>query len=217
MLMVKNNTQQMTIRSDQLPNNRSLSNQSYLATAMLLGTPNCNYLGQRLNTHLRDQIADNELIVNATMKSSPTPMPLQMHSALSQTKIESPEPDADTHKDDMKMRHFNTASTFTIDSILAPKPTIDMRLEYNTTKSDSRSPSNSPSLSSASSPMRPARVPAMLHPGLQLPHLAAVAASGFGTPSDFFGMSRCIFFSPVYYFVVVLLTLDSNTLNVVKI
>lgn len=182
----------MTIRSDHSPKNLPLSNQSYLATAMLLGTPNYNYLGQRLNTHLREQIADNELIVNATMKSSPTSIPHQMHSALTQTKIESPEPDVDKDipmKDDMKMRNFNTASTFTIDSILAPKPLIDMKLEYNTTKSDSRSPSNSPSLSSTSSPIRPARVPAMLHPGLQLPHLAAVAASGFGTPSDFFGMS----------------------------
>lgn len=162
---------------------------------MLLGTPHCNFLGQRLNTHLRDQMsADSELIVSAGMKSSPTstpPMPAQPMQplAMSQTKIGSPEPDVErdaVRRDDIKMRHFNAASSFTIDSILAPKPMIDMKMDYNC-KTDSRSPSNSPSLSATSSPMRPARVPAMLHPGLQLSHLAAAAATGFGAPSDFFG------------------------------
>lgn len=189
--MVESNTHQVTIRSDHLPKNISLPNLPHLKAAMLLGTPNCNFLGQRLNTHLRDQIAENELIVNASMKSSPTstPMPHQMLAALNHTKIESPEPDAVDkniqRKDDIKMRNFHTASTFTIDSILAPKP-IDTKMDYNI-KGDSCSPSNSPSLSSTSSPIRPARVPAMLHPGLQLSHLAAAAATGFGTPSDFFG------------------------------
>lgn len=182
----------MTIRSDQLPKNLPLLNQTYLTSAMLLGTPNCNFLGQRLNTHLREQMStDTELIVNASMKSSPTTTPPQpMHPPMSHTKIGSPELDADRdaqRRDDIKMRNFNAASTFTIDSILAPKPMIDIKSDYNA-KSDSRSPSNSPSLSSASSPMRPARVPAMLHPGLQLTHLAAAAATGFGAPSDFFGM-----------------------------
>ncbi|XP_055681711.1 homeobox protein goosecoid [Lutzomyia longipalpis] len=64
-------------------------------------------------------------------------------------------------------------SLFTIDSILAPKP--------------QHSPSSSPPATSiGNSPLRPTRVPAMLHPsGLHLGHLAAAAASGFGATSDF--------------------------------
>lgn len=93
-------------------------------------------------------------------------------------------------KEEIKIRDCNSGSmptsTFTIDSILASSKPVDIKFEYNS-KSDSRSPSNSPSLSTASSPVRPTRVPAMLHPGLHLSHLAAAAATGFGTPSDFLG------------------------------
>jgi homeobox protein goosecoid len=75
----------------------------------------------------------------------------------------------------------NSTSLFTIDSILAPKPGM-----LNGRKSESPSPS--PSESTMSSPIRPQRVPAMLHhSGLHLGHLAAAAASGFGATSDFLG------------------------------
>ncbi|CAD7080079.1 unnamed protein product [Hermetia illucens] len=67
-------------------------------------------------------------------------------------------------------------SLFTIDSILAPKPNQARRSESPV----------SPSGSATTSPVRPQRVPAMLHhPGLHLGHLAAAAASGFAAPSDF--------------------------------
>lgn len=193
--MVETNSRQMTIRNNnQLPKKLSIPNHTYLTTAMLLGTQNCNYLGQRLSNHLRDQIADSDLILN-TKTSSANATPIQnqqMHSALNQTKLDIHDPDNNSldkeiqKKDEIKIRNYNSASTFTIDSILATKP-IDMKLEYNL-KSESRSPSNSPSLSQTSSPIRPTRVPAMLHPGLHLSHLAA-AATGFGTPSDFLGMN----------------------------
>lgn len=71
-------------------------------------------------------------------------------------------------------------SLFTIDSILAPKPNQARRSESPV----------SPSGSATTSPVRPQRVPAMLHhPGLHLGHLAAAAASGFAAPSDFLGRS----------------------------
>jgi homeobox protein goosecoid len=78
-------------------------------------------------------------------------------------------------------RSLNTSSSslFTIESILAPK---------NGSNRKSESPSPSPSESTTSSPIRPQRVPAMLHhSGLHLGHLAAAAASGFGATSDFLG------------------------------
>lgn len=104
----------------------------------------------------------------------------------------------DMKKDETNVRICNgvsmSSSTFTIDSILATKP-VDIKLEYNS-RSDSRSPSNSPSLSTTLSPIRPTRVPAILHPGLHLTHLAAAAATGFSTPSDFLG--KCLFYN--YFF-----------------
>lgn len=84
---------------------------------------------------------------------------------------------------EQNQRNTNTLSTslFTIDSILAPnKPSSDLNLK-------SESPSSSPPASCTTSPSRPTRVPAMLHPGLHLGHLAAAAASSFGSPSDFLG------------------------------
>lgn len=75
-------------------------------------------------------------------------------------------------------------SLFTIDSILASAKPASLHNDEATVKLES--PSCSPP-SSQSSPVRPTRVPAMLHPGLHLGHLAAAAASGFGTPSDFLG------------------------------
>lgn len=81
----------------------------------------------------------------------------------------------------------NPNSLFTIDSILAPKPNnlsngnLAMRIK-------TESPGNMSPTSPSTSPIRPTRVPAMLqHPGLHLSHLAAAAASSFGTTSDFLG------------------------------
>ncbi|XP_031623943.1 homeobox protein goosecoid [Contarinia nasturtii] len=187
--MVETNSNQMTVRSVPHQKNQSIPNQAYLTTAMLLGTQNCNYLGQRLN-NLREHIADNDLILNASVHQIPQQMG-QMQSSpanLNRIKLEKDtEKETLQRKDDAKIRDCNSGSmatsNFTIDSILATKP-VDIKFEYNS-KSESRSPSNSPSLSTTSSPVRPTRVPAMLHPGLHLSHLAAAAATGFGNPSDF--------------------------------
>lgn len=67
-------------------------------------------------------------------------------------------------------------SLFTIDSILAGPKSIS-------------NPNSPPSPTTHSpTPIRPARVPGLLHhPGLHLGHLAAAAASGFGATSDFLG------------------------------
>lgn len=186
--MVETNSNQMTIRSAPLTKNLSIPNQAYLTTAMLLGTQNCNYLGQRLN-NLREHIADNDLVLNASVQPITQQHGQIQSSPSSLNRTHSDKDNEKTIRDDVKMRDCSTASmptsTFTIDSILASKP-ADIKFEYNS-KSDSRSPSNSPSLSTTSSPVRPTRVPAMLHPGLHLSHLAAAAATGFGTPSDFLG------------------------------
>jgi homeobox protein goosecoid len=139
--MVETNSSSLSIRSCSPTANSINQNPTYLTTAMLLGSQGC-YLGQRIQSHLRerDEIEQNQ-------------------------------------------RNTNTMSTslFTIDSILAPnKPSSDIN-----SKSDS--PSSSPPASCTTSPTRPTRVPAMLHPGLHLGHLAAAAASSFGSPSDFLG------------------------------
>lgn len=187
--MVETSSHQMTIRSSPLSKNRSVPNQSYLTTAMLLGTQNCNYLGQRL-TNLREHMSDNDLILNASVQPIS-----QQHVAMPQHPSMRPKMDIDEkpmqRKEEAKIRDSGSmpTSTFTIDSILASKP-VDIKFDYSL-KSDSRSPSNSPSLSATSSPVRPTRVPALLHPGLHLSHLAAAAATGFGTPSDFLG--KCEF------------------------
>lgn len=140
--MVETNSTSLIIRSCSPTTNSINSNPTYLTTAMLLGSQGCNYLGQRIQNHLRerDEMEQNQ-------------------------------------------RNTNTMSTslFTIDSILAPnKPSSDLNIK-------SESPSSSPPASCTTSPTRPTRVPAMLHPGLHLGHLAAAAASSFGSPSDFLG------------------------------
>lgn len=202
--MVETNSNPMTIRNAPLTKNLSISNQAYLTTAMLLGTQNCNYLGQRLS-NLREHINDNELVLNASVH------PIVQQNLNNQISLGNNSTTHSADKDgcnrgiggtasgggagdksikgELKIRDSGSSSmpssTFTIDSILASKP-ADIKFECST-KSESRSPSNSPSLSTTSSPIRPTRVPAMLHPGLHLSHLAAAAATGFGTPSDFLG------------------------------
>lgn len=90
----------------------------------------------------------------------------------------------DTSDSDAGPNDYNVLSNsgsaqtlFTIDSILAPRPA--------NFKSEAPSPCNSPM---PQSPLQPTRVPAMLHPGLHLGHLAAAAATTFG-PSDI--LSKC--------------------------
>lgn len=200
--MVETNSNQMTIRSTPLTKNLSIPNQAYLTTAMLLGTQNCNYLGQRLN-NLREHITENDLVLNASIQpvSQQTVQMQSNPSNLNRIHFEKDNEKDMIRKEEAKIRDCNSGSmptsTFTIDSILASKP-VDIKFEYNS-KSDSRSPSNSPSLSSTSSPVRPTRVPAMLHPGLHLSHLAAAAATGFGTPSDFLGKCKKSIFSLFIY------------------
>lgn len=72
----------------------------------------------------------------------------------------------------------SSQTLFTIDSILAPRPV--------NFKSEAPSPCTSPL---PQSPIQPTRVPAMLHPGIHLSHLAAAAATTFGSPSDI--LSKC--------------------------
>lgn len=140
--MVETNSPSLSIRSCSPTANSINQNPTYLTTAMLLGSQGCNYLGQRIQNHLRE------------------------------VKIE---------QDEQNQRNTNTMSTslFTIDSILAPnKPSSDLNFK-------SESPSSSPPTSCTTSPTRPTRVPAMLHPGLHLGHLAAAAS--FGSPTEFLG------------------------------
>lgn len=78
-------------------------------------------------------------------------------------------------------------SLFTIDSILAPttKGHQHGQISINNNR-NSESPGSSPPASANTSPMRP-RIPMLHHPGLHLGHLAAAAASGFGSTSEFLG------------------------------
>lgn len=75
-------------------------------------------------------------------------------------------------------------SLFTIDSILAPKPSA-VSPSFRIIKSESPISISPP----ATSPVRPQRVPAILHhPGLHhLGHLAAAAATSFSSSTDFLG------------------------------
>lgn len=187
--MVEKNFNSLSIQNNSIAKTLSAQNQNYLTTAMLLGTQNCDYLGQRLQNHLRerdgngdksDSISSTNHQLTATLGSP--------HQQQQSNKHQMPQQQQQKQHPDQRLRNISSSSMstslFTIDSILASKP-IDIKSEY--TKSDSRSPSNSPPLSSTSSPLRPTRVPAMLHPGLHLSHLAAAAATGFGSPSDFLG------------------------------
>lgn len=157
-------------------------------TAMILGTQTCNYLGQRIQNHLRDRSECDQIMQtnnNNTIQQQLQQQQQQQHHYQKDSKMKT-----------ITTNHTTPTSLFTIDSILASKP-IDFKSDY--LKSDSRSPSNSPPLSSTSSPLRSARVPTMIHPGLQLSHLAAAAASTFGTPSDFLGRA-IIFFCHFFLF-----------------
>lgn len=159
-------------RGESVSPNPSLSPQSphYLNSTMLLNSQNYSYFGQRLsNLH-------SDLHRNLEHNSENTNQLLQQHKQLNST----------------------PTSLFTIDSILASKPSSRqsesppsspiLDSPKNSVISTNCNNSNGGSNNSLNSPIRPTRVPTMLHhPGLHLSHLAAAAASGFGTPSDFLG------------------------------
>lgn len=93
--------------------------------------------------------------------------------------VENSDSDAGNNEYNVLSNSGSSQTLFTIDSILAPRPV--------NFKSEAPSPCNSPM---PQSPVHPTRVPAMLHPGLHLSHLAAAAATTFG-PSDI--LSMCFF------------------------
>lgn len=189
--MVEKNFNLLSIPNSSIAKNLSAQNQNYLTTAMLLGKQNCDYLGQRLQNHLRERSGNSDNSDSSLPKNHQLgTMHQHQQSNAQQIQQHQQHQQLKQQQTDQRLRNISSSSStptslFTIDSILASKP-IDIKSEY--TKSDSRSPSNSPPLSSTSSPVRPTRVPAMLHPGLHLSHLAAAAATGFGSPSDFLGL-----------------------------
>lgn len=185
--MVETNVDLLSIPSGSIAKKISLQNQSYLTTAMLLGTQNCNYLGQRLQNHLRERYIDNGDQTQSTDQQSQQQEQRQLQNQNNRQMRPSVEQESKIKSNNNNNCSSTPTSLFTIDSILASKPGADIKMEY---KSDSQSPSNSPPLSTTPSPIRPTRVPAILHPGLHLGHLAAAAASGFGAPSDFLGKLR---------------------------
>lgn len=171
------------------------TNSAYLTTAMLLGTQGCGYLGQRIQNRLRER-SEIEQHHNYHHQQQQQ----HQHQHQHQQRI--------NNNNQSITNGSNTSmatSLFTIDSILASNKTnpVSSTSMHNLSPSADglikiESPSNSPPLphqapnSSSSSPVRPTRVPAMLHPGLHLGHLAAAAASGFGSPSDFLGIYLCV-------------------------
>lgn len=135
----------------------SQASSNYLTTAMLLGNQGCGYFGQRLSNHLQ----------------------MQRH-------IEQTDQSQNTHQRSTHTGSNAPTSLFTIDSILAPKPSA-VNPTFKIIKSESPVSISPP----ATSPVRPQRVPAILHhPGLHhLGHLAAAAAAtNFGSTTDFLGM-----------------------------
>lgn len=193
--MVEKSANSLSVRNNSIAKNLSAQNSTYLTTAMLLGTPQCDYLGQRLQNHLRERSGNGDNC-NSTNHQLSAAVVAATHSN-SQRLSPQHQQQQQQQQTDQRLRSISSnsmsPSLFTIDSILASKP-LDIKTEYM--KSESRSPSNSPPLSSTSSPLRPTRVPAMLHPGLHLSHLAAAAATGFGSPSDFLGS----YLANSYYF-----------------
>lgn len=200
--MVETNVDLLTIQSSPIAKKISLQNQNYLTTAMLLGTQNCNYLGQRLQHHLRERCLENNSDNLSQLNQSQSQQQhhqqksdqhsQQQRQLSNQRQLQQIE--QIEHKIKLTNNNNNNTSSscsstptslFTIDSILASKSSgADIKME---SRSDSQSPSNSPPLSTTPSPIRPTRVPAILHPGIHLGHLAAAAASGFAAPSDFLG------------------------------
>lgn len=176
---------EMSPSSNQSHNNDgSCTSNNYLTTAMMLTSQNCNYLGQ-LKGH-STRMAPNSLALVDSQSPSPSPppaneSPVQFIGRMAHGKQHT----GSLHPEIDIRRSCNSPVTalsgppnslFTIDSILAPKSTSNP----SSPQSPSATSTNSPT------PIRPSRVPALLHPGLHLGHLAA-AASGFGATSDFLG------------------------------
>lgn len=165
-------------------------NASAYLTTMLLNSQNCGYLGQRLQTHLRNAAdLDHHMPSSTSIGAQQISINHNNHQNLRLGNININNNHNTSTPSSNPMTTANT-SLFTIDSILASSgsPTSASSSKYIKLESPSTSPT--PLSSSGSSPVRPTRVPAMLHPGLHLGHLAAAAAGGFGTPSDFLGNSQ---------------------------
>lgn len=177
---------------------------NYLTTAMLLSSQSCqNYLGQAVTVKSESRLAQSSGGGDTQLSSSPSPPPQMISSASEPVQIigrmatgngspfllkhthNSRNTDTDSQRGSSNggqspisatALNAGSNSLFTIDSILAPKST-----------SNPSSP-QSPSSAHSPTPVRPTRVPGLLHhPGLHLSHLAAAAASGFGATSDFLG------------------------------
>lgn len=140
----------------------SQASSNYLTTAMLLGNQGCGYFGQRLSNHLQMQ-----------------------------RNIEQTDQSQNNHQRSTHTGSNAPTSLFTIDSILAPKPSA-VSPSFKIIKSESPVSISPP----ATSPVRPQRVPAILHhPGLHhLGHLAAAAATSFGSTTDFLGKEIFLYF-----------------------
>lgn len=169
---------------------------AYLTT-MLLNSQNCGYLGQRLQNHLRSAAELDQQMPTSlgAQQMAPNHHPSQQQFRINNNNNNhnttiTPTPTALTTAQ---------SSLFTIDSILASSGSPNSASSSKYIKLESPSTSPTPISSNGSSPQRPTRVPAMLHPGLHLGHLAAAAAGGFGTPSDFLGMDLLLSADSVQY------------------
>lgn len=175
---------EMSPSSNQSHNNDgSTTSSNYLTTAMMLTSQNCNYLGQFKGHSSR--LAPNSLALADSQSPSPSPpaaneSSMQFIGRMGNGKQHAGNlhPEMDIRRSCSPVTAFSGTpnSLFTIDSILAPKSTSNP----SSPQSPSATSTNSPT------PIRPSRVPALLHPGLHLGHLAA-AASGFGATTDFLG------------------------------
>lgn len=173
-------------RSTQLQQHQQTTASAYLTT-MLLNSQNCSYLGQRLQNLRNSSDLDQHHQIPPSLGAHQMLPNQHNQQHLSINTLNH------NHSSTTAPQTLTTANTslFTIDSILASSrsPTsASSSSKYIKLESPSTSPT--PLSSSGSSPVRPTRVPAMLHPGLHLGHLAAAAAGGFGTPSDFLGRIR---------------------------
>ncbi|XP_063697694.1 homeobox protein goosecoid-like [Culicoides brevitarsis] len=138
------------------PRAMSAETQNYLNTTAMLG----NYLGHRLSSLQNER---NAREIPSSPCSPPSPSTAPPAQSPNGTRTQAP------------------TSLFTIDSILAPTKS---NVTLNNNNRSSESPGSSPPASANTSPMRP-RIPMLHHPGLHLGHLAAAAASGFGSTSEF--------------------------------
>uniref|UniRef100_A0A336K7H5 CSON002690 protein n=1 Tax=Culicoides sonorensis TaxID=179676 RepID=A0A336K7H5_CULSO len=182
--MVETSSATSNIGPNSPPRAMSAETQNYLNTAMLLNTAQtCNYLGQRLSSLQNERVQMRQH--GACSPSPPSPI-MSTHHHQQQQHHQQQSPSGRTQA---------PTSLFTIDSILAPTSAnnnkgsqsgISINNNNNNNNRSSESPGSTPPASANTSPIRP-RLPMLHHPGLHLGHLAAAAASGFGSTSEFLG------------------------------